>query len=466
MGHFSGSLASFSNHVSYIRECLKAVRTREEAFDELNRRRRALFAKADSAEKKLQKMNPENKNLRQQTDVLMALKEQIRGMDVEIMNEEAALADWKRSKAREWMGALFGALSETSEKGVIVANYGRSIVSHIPTDTTEPGLPRAPYHGHSQVEPLVVEAERELHRVAFTTELGSGTVPRSAESQHNGFNHSNTSGAYGVGEVPMFPGSPPHGADAAPGFQSGDMDEFGAYAPERRAYQTLGGELPQQPSNYLGLPPSRNDGHEGSGFTPGGGQFSTYSNSRPSESYPTYNPNTTPPPASNWAPTADAQPPSPPPQLETRRSQDRPFSKRLSTTLTAAMGTGWAMDGVPRLDSSSQPMSPDEDYPSRTPTSASPPYSPPTSAPVPDVKSRERRLSNRLSSALGSGWNMNDGAPRLDASSSLGIDDPPRRSSDRSGSPPDKRMSTENAEPVKSRTSRISKRLSSALGSG
>lgn len=469
MAHFTNSLASFSNHVSYIRECLKAVRTREEAFDDLNRRRRAVFSKADSAEKKLQKMNPENKNLRQQTDILMALKEQIRGMDVEIMNEEASLADWKREKAREWMGALFGALSETSEKGVIVADYGRSIVSHIPTETTEPGLPRAPYSGHSQVEPLVVDAERELHRIVFSADIGSRAAPRSAGSGHNGFDNTDTSQAYGgVDEVPMFPPSPPNGG-AAPEYSTDNLNEFGAYAPERRAYQTFGGETTQQPPNTLGLPPSRNDRLEGSGFTPGGGQFSTFSNSRPTEGFPSYNPSAALPPVSNLAPLTKSKPPSPPPQPEAKK--DRRFSQRLSTSLTAAMGTGWAMDGVPRLDSSSQPMSPEDDY-SRSPSSAGPPYSPPNnsqpvSALVPDVKSRERRLSNRMSQALGGGWNMDGGAPRLDASTSLAIDDPPARTSfDRSTSPSEKYTPSEGAEPVKSRSSRISKRMSSALGSG
>jgi hypothetical protein len=45
-------------------------------------------------------MGPEHKNLTAQTDMLNQLQQQIRGMDGEIMAEEAALGDFKRTSAK------------------------------------------------------------------------------------------------------------------------------------------------------------------------------------------------------------------------------------------------------------------------------------------------------------------------------------------------------------------------------
>lgn len=98
---------------------MKAVRSREESLDELKRRRRAVGAKADSAEKKLNKMSPENKNLSQQTDLLQTLQNEIRGLDSEIMTEESRLSDFKRIETKNWMALKFGGLLELSEKGAV-----------------------------------------------------------------------------------------------------------------------------------------------------------------------------------------------------------------------------------------------------------------------------------------------------------------------------------------------------------
>ena len=117
--HFSNALSVFANHEGAIREQMKAVRTREENLDELKRRRRSVISDADSAERKLSKMNPENKNLQQQTDLLNRLRDEIRQMDADIAAEEASLGDFKRSSVRAWMGRKFGGLLECCEKGVV-----------------------------------------------------------------------------------------------------------------------------------------------------------------------------------------------------------------------------------------------------------------------------------------------------------------------------------------------------------
>lgn len=100
---------------------MKAVRTREENLDALKRRRKSVISDADAAERKLSKMNPENKNLQQQTDVLNRLRDEIRAMDAEIAAEEANLGDFKRSSVRSWMGRKFGGMSECCEKGAVSA---------------------------------------------------------------------------------------------------------------------------------------------------------------------------------------------------------------------------------------------------------------------------------------------------------------------------------------------------------
>jgi chromosome segregation ATPase len=102
-----------------MREYLKSIRTREENLDELKRRRKTVSSKADAVEKKLSKMGPEHKNLHMQTDSLNVLRAEIRAIDSDIMSEEAALGDFKRSTTRQWVGLKFGGLVECSEKGTV-----------------------------------------------------------------------------------------------------------------------------------------------------------------------------------------------------------------------------------------------------------------------------------------------------------------------------------------------------------
>jgi len=108
---------------------MKAIRTREEGLDELKRRRKNIAAKADSAEKKLNKMSPEHKQLAVQTDLLHRLRDEIRQLDTEIMTEEARLGDFKRSTTRSLMGLKFGGLQELSAKGTIIGGLGKQIIS-------------------------------------------------------------------------------------------------------------------------------------------------------------------------------------------------------------------------------------------------------------------------------------------------------------------------------------------------
>jgi DNA repair exonuclease SbcCD ATPase subunit len=116
---FSAALLRYASHEMTIREHMKAVRTREENLDELRKHRKSAASRTDSAEKKLSKMGSDHKNLLQQQELLVQLKEQVRALDEEIMTEEASLGDFKRESTKDWMSLKFGGLSECSEKGTV-----------------------------------------------------------------------------------------------------------------------------------------------------------------------------------------------------------------------------------------------------------------------------------------------------------------------------------------------------------
>ena len=77
------------------------------------------MSSADSADKKLSKMSPENKNLMSQQETLNRLRNEIRSLDADIMAEESTLGDFKRSQVKTMMGLKFGGLLECSEKGIV-----------------------------------------------------------------------------------------------------------------------------------------------------------------------------------------------------------------------------------------------------------------------------------------------------------------------------------------------------------
>ncbi|KAG6909753.1 hypothetical protein DXG01_015469 [Tephrocybe rancida] len=166
---WASAVSQFAAHGHHMRDYLKSIRTREENLDELKRRRRSVAAKAEAAEKKLSKMNPEHKNLTLQTDSLNALRAEIRSMDSDIMTEEAALGDFKRATTRAWMGLKFGGLLECSEKGTIAGEYGKLIIGEIPNEQTQPGMARSLYYGRNKTEQLLSEAHRCINEVVMST---------------------------------------------------------------------------------------------------------------------------------------------------------------------------------------------------------------------------------------------------------------------------------------------------------
>ena len=152
---------------------------------------RSLKLNADSADKKLHEMNTGDWDFQQQTDTLGNLREQLRLLDAEIADEKVDLCNWKRVRAREWMGVLFGGLLKCSEKGTVVATFSRDILEYVPTEMPQPGLPRAHYSGHSHVESLVTEAERTLYKLSSVSQVCDGTLQPSK--------------GFGTGDVPGNP---------------------------------------------------------------------------------------------------------------------------------------------------------------------------------------------------------------------------------------------------------------------
>jgi len=116
---FCSGIQQVVQHEEAVRGYLKAIRSKEEALDELRKQRRATAAKEDSADRKLAKMGPEHKNLAAQTQLLTNLRQEIRTLDSQIMTDETALGDFKRSTTKTFMALKFGGMKELSEKGVV-----------------------------------------------------------------------------------------------------------------------------------------------------------------------------------------------------------------------------------------------------------------------------------------------------------------------------------------------------------
>ncbi|KAH9941303.1 uncharacterized protein BXZ73DRAFT_42005 [Epithele typhae] len=293
LSHFATALITFANHETTIREQMKSVRTREENLDELKRRRKSVFADAEGAERKLSKMNPENKNLQQQTEILNRLRDEIRQMDADIMAEEANLGDFKRSSVRSWMGRKFGALLECCEKGVIVGELGKLAVTEISLELTQPGMPRPYYAGHARTEFLVSEAMRSVNEVQYSSDPnpnptnrtirplpGNELSPVPSASQHNGGGYSQEMGS----PLPpmQMPSSPPMSPQTNPyaglppvetsGFSISQFDQSTSprsQQPTISEFGTFSGGPPSQPSSLGPAEGSRLSG-------PRGGRFATF----------------------------------------------------------------------------------------------------------------------------------------------------------------------------------------------
>ncbi|SPO30494.1 related to LSP1 - primary component of eisosomes [Ustilago trichophora] len=225
--HYAASQNRLNSHLSTVRLHFKSIRTREEALADLKSRKRSLGSDIEKVEKKLAKMGPENKELMKVTAQLKEMRGEMEGLHIEVINEEAAIGDFKRRTAREALGIKSGALLEMAEKLTIVAEISKLMLEEIPLQATQPGMPRAEYYGFAKTESLLQEATRCIADVGFTPNGPSAGIPRFgdmtlADTTANGSRDMSHSFANPDGEV--YHDMPSHGS-------GGDVNPDTGYSP-------------------------------------------------------------------------------------------------------------------------------------------------------------------------------------------------------------------------------------------
>ncbi|KAJ1299336.1 hypothetical protein OPQ81_004997 [Rhizoctonia solani] len=374
LAQFSAALTQFASYEEQIRAQMKSIRSREESLDEMKRRKRTVDHKADSADKKLAKMSAEHKSRMAQVELLNELKEEGRRLEIDIVNEEAAIGDFKRRTARAFLGLKFAGMAELAEKATIIGDLGKLMIEEIPLHTTTPGQPRALYTGREKTAELSSEALRCIGEVRINVPVLPEPTPATATFQP--FNQYNMSG-------PPTPGGDPGNGT------------FGSTAPRGQPpYNEFGEGQYSGPGGSGFSTGSLRIGEDGSrvGNT-GAGEFHTlparHNNNTFSSSIadalshdPTFSPQRapTPPPhqpsqqASSYQtsqqPTAPmgtyAPPPGPPPgALHAHQPSDTYFTSPL-----------------PDFTQSSSPLMPPHNFPAGSPW-ASTPSSPAYSRPLP-----------------------------------------------------------------------------------
>ncbi len=166
--HYAASQNRLNSHLNTVRLHFKSIRTREESLADLKSRKRSLGSDIEKVERKLAKMGPENKELMKVTAQLKEMRGEMEGLHIEVMNEEAAIGDFKRRTTKEALGIKSGALLEMAEKLTIVAEISKLMLEEIPLQPTQPGMPRAEYYGFAKTESLLQEATRSIADVGFT----------------------------------------------------------------------------------------------------------------------------------------------------------------------------------------------------------------------------------------------------------------------------------------------------------
>ncbi|CAE6500634.1 unnamed protein product [Rhizoctonia solani] len=220
LAQFSAALTQFASYEEQIRAHMKSIRSREETLDEMKRRKRTVDHKADSADKKLAKMSAEHKSRMAQVELLNELKEEGRRLEIDIVNEEAAIGDYKRRATREFLGLKFAGMAELAEKTTIIGDLGKLMIEEIPLHTTPPGQPRALYTGREKTAELSSEAMRCIGEIRINVPVLPEPTP--AITTFQPFNQPRNSGSPTPGGDPTngtFGGTAPRG--------HGTYDEFG-----------------------------------------------------------------------------------------------------------------------------------------------------------------------------------------------------------------------------------------------
>ncbi|KAJ4469888.1 hypothetical protein J3R30DRAFT_3546850 [Lentinula aciculospora] len=211
LNQFSVALYQYSSYQHPMREHMKAVRDREEVLEELKRRRRALLTRSETLNRKVSKLSSANrsgkpKNLAGQTDLANQTRKQIDAMNEDIINEEAALRDFKRRKARAWMEIKFGGLLECCEKGSVACDFGKLIINEISDKHSQPGLPSLPYTKQAKIQSVLQAALQRGDAVAFT----SFSLESNPKEFVSGSKANSVSATYEENEERTKPQSPSH----------------------------------------------------------------------------------------------------------------------------------------------------------------------------------------------------------------------------------------------------------------
>ncbi|KAI0266407.1 hypothetical protein BC834DRAFT_127325 [Gloeopeniophorella convolvens] len=265
---FATALTQLAAHEQAIREHMKAVRSQEEKLDGLRHRRKNVVSKADTAERKLNKMDPGNKNTPAQSELLLRLRDEIRDMDSTIMTDEAKLGDLKRTATKAWMTLKFGGLQECCRKGLIIADAGKLIMTELPQQETEPGQARPFYAGHARTETYATEAQRALTEVIFDTSVPSGLVQAPPTMAHQDSNSTYLMPGSQRDEASSFSAD----YSASPGDRDGEMQYRtqtydSGYAPPPPLEPYPYGNAPSTQADELGALPSQSDVHRSQTFT-------------------------------------------------------------------------------------------------------------------------------------------------------------------------------------------------------
>ncbi|KAG2136939.1 uncharacterized protein EDB93DRAFT_1253799 [Suillus bovinus] len=177
LAHFSGALNCYSSIQNIVRDNMKAVRTREESLDNLQRRRRRTAASVESIRKKLARMTQETKAFDAQMDALNISREALRHLDAKIAHERSTIVAFKRKCTKNWLTLKFGGLVECCEKGMIIGETGKRMA--VVEERRHQELsesPKHPYVGQEHMTSLLSEAQHRIVQVVFSgTPSGSET---------------------------------------------------------------------------------------------------------------------------------------------------------------------------------------------------------------------------------------------------------------------------------------------------
>ncbi|KAG8735635.1 hypothetical protein FRC10_010340 [Ceratobasidium sp. 414] len=253
LAEFSAALTQFASYEERIRLQLKSIRTREENLDEMKKRKRSVDSKAESADRRLAKMGPEHKGRLAQVELLNELRQEGRQLEIDIINEEAAIGDYKRRTTRELMALKFAGLVELAEKTTIIGDLGKLMIEEISVQTTQPGHPRAPYTGRQKTAELSTEAKRCIDGV----QLAVPELPESGPAPVG--NHDPYEAGYDVTAAVNLAGDRsgvPYSEFGEGGFGGGSM--------RTGDDESRIGDMPG--SQYNTFPSSRNPSHFGAGL--------------------------------------------------------------------------------------------------------------------------------------------------------------------------------------------------------